>query len=71
VPRKFSKKLEKRKIRIRIEIKIFKLIINLLLNSDAIILYRAPQLANKFEPNFVKFEGKTKEELNLFVKRNL
>lgn len=39
--------------------------------SDAIVLYRAPQLANKFEPNFVKFDGKTKDDLNNFVKKHL
>jgi hypothetical protein len=37
---------------------------------DAIILYRAPQLSNKFESDFVKFEGKTKEDLNEFVKKS-
>lgn len=36
--------------------------------TDAIYLFRAKQLANKFEPDFVKFEGKTKEELTTFVK---
>lgn len=40
-------------------------------HSDAIVLYRAPQLANKFEANFVKFDGKTKDDLNNFVKKNL
>lgn len=38
--------------------------------SNAIILFRAPQLHNKFEPNFVKFEGKSKEDLNEFVKKS-
>lgn len=38
--------------------------------TDAIVLYRAPQLANKFEPDFVVFDGKTKEDLNTFVKKN-
>lgn len=38
--------------------------------TDAIYLFRAKQLANKFEPDFVKFEGKTKEELTTFVKEN-
>lgn len=38
---------------------------------NAIVLFRAPQLNNKFEPDFVKFEGKTKEELNDFVKASL
>lgn len=36
--------------------------------TNGIILFRAPQLSNKFEPDFVKFEGKTKEDLNDFVK---
>lgn len=39
--------------------------------SDAIVLYRAPQLSNKFEPAFVKFSGKTKEDLTDFVKSSL
>lgn len=38
--------------------------------TDAIYLFRAKQLANKFEPDFVKFEGKTKEELTTFVKEH-
>jgi len=38
--------------------------------KNAIILFRAPQLHNKFEPDFVKFEGKTKEDLNEFVKKS-
>lgn len=38
--------------------------------TDAIYLFRAKQFANKFEPDFVKFEGKTKEELSDFVKEN-
>lgn len=38
--------------------------------TDAIYLFRAKQLANKFEPDFVKFEGKTKDELSTFVKEN-
>lgn len=39
--------------------------------TDAIVLYRAPQLRNKFEADFVTFEGKTKVELDEFVKANL
>jgi len=39
--------------------------------TDAIILFRAPQLANKFEPDFVKFTGKTLEDLQEFVKENM
>lgn len=39
--------------------------------EDAIILFRAPQLANKFEEKYLKFEGKTKEELSQFVKANM
>lgn len=35
---------------------------------NTIILYRASQLNNKFEPDFVKFEGTTKDALNEFVK---
>ncbi|XP_055625105.1 protein disulfide-isomerase A3 [Toxorhynchites rutilus septentrionalis] len=38
--------------------------------NNAIYLIRAKQLANKFEPDFVKFEGKTKDELSTFVKEN-
>lgn len=38
--------------------------------TDAIFLFRAKQLSNKFEPDFVKFEGKTKDELTTFVKEN-
>lgn len=38
--------------------------------KDAILLYRAPQLSNKFEPSFVKFEGKDSGELREFVKKN-
>lgn len=38
--------------------------------TDAVYLFRAKQLSNKFEPDFVKFEGKTKEELSTFVKEN-
>jgi hypothetical protein len=45
--------------------------ISLSLSSNAIYLFRAPQLANKFEPNFVKFEGKDKSELSIFVKEKL
>jgi protein disulfide isomerase family A protein 3 len=39
--------------------------------TDAIILFRAPHLANKFEADFVKFTGKTKEDLQDFVKENV
>lgn len=39
--------------------------------TDAIVLFRNPQLANKFEPDFVKFTGKTSAELTEFVKNNL
>lgn len=38
--------------------------------TDAIYLFRAPQLANKFEPSFVKFTGKDKAELSIFIKDN-
>ncbi|XP_058831651.1 protein disulfide-isomerase A3 [Topomyia yanbarensis] len=38
--------------------------------TDAIYLFRAKQLANKFENDFVKFSGKTKDELTAFVKDN-
>ncbi|XP_055606688.1 protein disulfide-isomerase A3 [Uranotaenia lowii] len=38
--------------------------------TDAIFLFRAKQFANKFEPDFVKFEGKTKDDLTTFVKEN-
>lgn len=43
----------------------------LLICSDAILLVRAPQYANKFEDNTVKFEGSSLDELNTFVKENL
>lgn len=36
--------------------------------TDAIILFRAAHLQNKFETNTVKFEGTTKDELVEFVK---
>jgi protein disulfide isomerase family A protein 3 len=39
--------------------------------EDAIVLFRAPQLKNKFEANHVRFEGKTKDDLATFVKDNL
>lgn len=39
--------------------------------TDAIILFRAPQLANKIEPSFVKFTGKDSNALAEFVKTNL
>lgn len=38
--------------------------------SDAIVLFRAPQYHNKFESNQVKFEGSTYDELADFVKSN-
>lgn len=38
--------------------------------TDAVYLFRAKQLSNKFEPDFVKFEGKTKDDLSTFVKEN-
>jgi protein disulfide isomerase family A protein 3 len=38
--------------------------------KDAIILFRAANLQNKFEPNFVKFTGKSEDELGAFVKAN-
>lgn len=36
--------------------------------TDGIILFRAPQYANKFEDNQVQFEGSTLDELITFVK---
>lgn len=39
--------------------------------SDAIVLYRAPQFKNKFEPSTVVFEGTTLDDLTTFVKKNL
>lgn len=39
--------------------------------EDAIVLYRAPQLRNKFEDDSVLFEGSTKVELDNFVKANI
>lgn len=38
--------------------------------SDAIIIFRAAHLQNKFESNTVTFEGKTKDELSEFVTSN-
>lgn len=38
--------------------------------TDAIVLFRAPHYANKFEPSSVKFEGNTIDELTTFVKEN-
>ncbi|XP_055529979.1 protein disulfide-isomerase A3-like [Wyeomyia smithii] len=38
--------------------------------TDAIVLFRAKQFANKFESDFVRFEGKTKDDLSTFVKEN-
>ncbi|CRK99496.1 CLUMA_CG012815, isoform A [Clunio marinus] len=37
--------------------------------KNAIILFRAPQYHNKFESDFVKFEGKSKDDLSEFVKK--
>lgn len=39
--------------------------------TDAILLYRAPQLGNKFEPDFVKFTGESKADLDEFIKGNI
>lgn len=39
--------------------------------KDAIILYRAPQLANKIEPASIKFSEKDSGEIGQFVKTNL
>lgn len=39
--------------------------------SDAIVLFRAPQFSNKFEPSTVTFEGSSLEDLTAFVKDNL
>lgn len=38
--------------------------------TDSIILFRAPQYANKFEENFVKFEGTSLDQLITFVSDN-
>lgn len=38
--------------------------------SDAIILFRAPQYNNKFEDNFVQFDGTTLDQLITFVNQN-
>lgn len=38
--------------------------------TNAIYLYRAPQLANKFEESSVKFSGKSVDDLTKFVKEN-
>ncbi|XP_055917609.1 protein disulfide-isomerase A3 [Eupeodes corollae] len=38
--------------------------------TDAIILFRAPHLANKFEPSFVKFDGSSELDLTNFIKAN-
>lgn len=40
-------------------------------HSDAIVLYRAPQFKNKFEPSTVVFDGSSLDELTTFVKANL
>lgn len=39
--------------------------------SDAIVLFRAPQYHNKFESNQVKFDGSSHDQLVEFVKTNL
>lgn len=38
--------------------------------TDAILVIRAPQYANKFEDGFVKFDGTSLDELVTFVKAN-
>ncbi|CAD7083694.1 unnamed protein product [Hermetia illucens] len=38
--------------------------------ANAIVIFRAPQLHNKFEPSSVKFEGETLGELTEFVQAN-
>lgn len=38
--------------------------------SDAIVLFRAPQYHNKFESNQVKFDGSSYDQLAEFVKLN-
>lgn len=40
-------------------------------HTDAVVLFRAPHLANKFEPDFVKFTGNSQDDLSQFVKDNL
>lgn len=37
---------------------------------DAIVIYRAPQFHNEFEPNFVRFTGNSFDELVNFVMTN-
>ncbi|GAB0094644.1 Protein disulfide-isomerase [Sergentomyia squamirostris] len=39
--------------------------------TDAILLFRASNLHNKFEENFLKFDGDDVDELTKFVKKNL
>jgi protein disulfide isomerase family A protein 3 len=40
--------------------------------SDNIVLFRPKHLHNKFEPNFIVYEGAaTKEAINTFVEKNL
>ncbi|XP_055836801.1 protein disulfide-isomerase A3 [Episyrphus balteatus] len=39
--------------------------------KNVIVLYRAPQLANKFEPASVRFTGKSSAELEAFIKENI
>ncbi|XP_073844723.1 disulfide-isomerase A3 [Musca autumnalis] len=38
--------------------------------SDAVVLVRAPHLANKFEESTVKFEGSSESDLTTFIKEN-
>lgn len=38
--------------------------------TNAIVLFRAPQYQNKFEPNSVTFKGSSLDELTTFVKEN-
>ena len=38
--------------------------------TDAVVIIRAPHLANKFEDSTVKFEGSTEADIHTFVKEN-
>ena len=38
--------------------------------NDAVVIIRAPHLANKFEDSTVKFEGSTEADIHTFVKEN-
>ncbi|XP_037050893.1 protein disulfide-isomerase A3-like [Bradysia coprophila] len=38
--------------------------------KNSILLFRAPQFHNKFEPNWATFKGDTQEELTKFIKKN-